>query len=127
MDPSQLNQVPQNKRNFSKYDYFKQIKKNDNCFRWKLAKIVHTVFITLIPQFLSLKNVKDENAFLKKLLFVFLSTSKMSTARVLNNKMSTFKNPTFSQALTRDRCYDFLNIFTEKFSERIVIFDSKQS
>jgi hypothetical protein len=26
-----------------------------------------------------------------------------------------------------DRCYDFLNIFAEKFSEKIGIFDSKQS
>jgi hypothetical protein len=28
---------------------------------------------------------------------------------------------------SRDRCYDFLNIFTEKFSEKIGIFGSKQS
>jgi hypothetical protein len=28
---------------------------------------------------------------------------------------------------TRDRCYDFLNIFAEKFSEKIGVFDSKQS
>jgi hypothetical protein len=27
----------------------------------------------------------------------------------------------------RDRCYDFKNIFAEKFSEKIGIFDSKQS
>jgi hypothetical protein len=26
-----------------------------------------------------------------------------------------------------DRCYDFLNIFDEKFSEKIGVFDSKQS
>jgi hypothetical protein len=26
-----------------------------------------------------------------------------------------------------DRCYDFLNIFAEKFSEKIGGFDSKQS
>jgi hypothetical protein len=26
-----------------------------------------------------------------------------------------------------DRCYDFLNIFAEKFSEKIGVFDSKQS
>jgi hypothetical protein len=25
-----------------------------------------------------------------------------------------------------DRCYDFLNIFAEKFSEKIGVFDSKQ-
>jgi hypothetical protein len=29
--------------------------------------------------------------------------------------------------LTRDRCYDFLNIFAEKFSEKIGVFNSKQS
>jgi hypothetical protein len=27
----------------------------------------------------------------------------------------------------RDRCYDYLNIFAEKFSEKIGVFDSKQS
>jgi hypothetical protein len=27
----------------------------------------------------------------------------------------------------RDRCYDFKNIFTENFSEKIGVFDSKQS
>jgi hypothetical protein len=26
-----------------------------------------------------------------------------------------------------DRCYDFLNIFAEKFSEKIGVFDSRQS
>jgi hypothetical protein len=26
-----------------------------------------------------------------------------------------------------DQCYDFLNIFAEKFSEKISVFDSKQS
>jgi hypothetical protein len=29
--------------------------------------------------------------------------------------------------VTRDRCYDFLNIFAEKFCEKIGVFDSKQS
>jgi hypothetical protein len=28
---------------------------------------------------------------------------------------------------TRDRCYDFKNIFAEKFSENIGVFDSKQN
>jgi hypothetical protein len=27
----------------------------------------------------------------------------------------------------RDRCYDFKNIFAEKFCDKIAIFDSKQS
>jgi methionine salvage enolase-phosphatase E1 len=29
--------------------------------------------------------------------------------------------------MTWDRCYDFLNIFAEKFGEKIGVFDSKQS
>jgi hypothetical protein len=29
--------------------------------------------------------------------------------------------------LSRDRCYDFLNIFAEKIGEKIGVFDSKQS
>jgi hypothetical protein len=29
--------------------------------------------------------------------------------------------------VTRDRCYDFKNIFAEKFSEKNGVFDSKQS
>jgi hypothetical protein len=29
--------------------------------------------------------------------------------------------------IIRDRCYDFKNIFAEKFGEKIGIFDSKQS
>jgi hypothetical protein len=33
----------------------------------------------------------------------------------------------FEKKLPRDRCYDFLNIFAEKFSEKIGVFDSKQS
>jgi hypothetical protein len=27
----------------------------------------------------------------------------------------------------RDQCYDFLNIFADKFGEKISVFDSKQS
>jgi hypothetical protein len=38
--------------------------------------------------------------------------------------MSTF---TREKNLPRDRCYDFLNIFAEKFSENIGVFDSKRS
>jgi hypothetical protein len=30
-------------------------------------------------------------------------------------------------SVTRDRCYDFLNIFAKKFSVKISVFDSKQS
>jgi hypothetical protein len=29
--------------------------------------------------------------------------------------------------MTLDRCYDFKNIFAEKFSKKIGVFDSKQS
>jgi hypothetical protein len=32
----------------------------------------------------------------------------------------------FHDPKTRDRCYDFLNIFAEKFSEKIGVFDTKQ-
>jgi hypothetical protein len=28
---------------------------------------------------------------------------------------------------SRDRCYDFVNLFAEKFSEKIGVFDSNQS
>jgi hypothetical protein len=30
-------------------------------------------------------------------------------------------------SVTRDGCYDFLNTFAEKLSEKIGVFDSKQS
>jgi hypothetical protein len=33
----------------------------------------------------------------------------------------------FFHELIWDRCYDFKNIFAEKFSEKIGVFDSKQS
>jgi hypothetical protein len=32
----------------------------------------------------------------------------------------------YSSGMTWDRCYDFWNIFAEKFSEKIGVFDSKQ-
>jgi hypothetical protein len=37
------------------------------------------------------------------------------------------KRPQVRNRVTRDRCYDFLNIFAEKFCEKIGVFDSKQS
>jgi hypothetical protein len=45
-------------------------------------------------------------------------------------KMSDFETKLFNVwqiSGTRDRCYDFLNIFAEKFGEKIGVFDSKQS
>jgi hypothetical protein len=33
----------------------------------------------------------------------------------------------FTNRATRERCYDFLNIFAEKFNEKIGVFYSKQS
>jgi hypothetical protein len=33
----------------------------------------------------------------------------------------------FQDSMFWDRCYDFLNIFAEKFSEKIGVFESKQS
>jgi hypothetical protein len=32
-----------------------------------------------------------------------------------------------TEALSRDRCYDYLNIFAKNFGEKIDVFDSKQS
>jgi hypothetical protein len=37
------------------------------------------------------------------------------------------KNGLRTNRVTRDRCYDFLNIFAEKYREKIGVFDSKQS
>jgi hypothetical protein len=34
---------------------------------------------------------------------------------------------TLSFRVTRDRCYDFKNIFAKKFGEKIGVFDSRQS
>jgi hypothetical protein len=34
---------------------------------------------------------------------------------------------TVEDSATRDRCYDFKNIFAEKFCEKIGVFDSEQS
>jgi hypothetical protein len=36
---------------------------------------------------------------------------------------TTYRNP--RSRVTWDRCYDFKNIFAEKFSEKIYVFDSK--
>jgi hypothetical protein len=36
-------------------------------------------------------------------------------------------NRNLGRRVTRDRCYDFLNIFAEKFTEKIGAFCSKQS
>jgi hypothetical protein len=33
----------------------------------------------------------------------------------------------YQHHLIWDRCYDFLNIFAEKLSDKIAVFDSKQS
>jgi hypothetical protein len=37
------------------------------------------------------------------------------------------KQPVKECWYTWDRCYDYLNIFAEKFSEKFGVFDSKQS
>jgi hypothetical protein len=42
---------------------------------------------------------------------------------LLNQK---FGRPNVTQ-ISKDRCYDFINIFAEKFGEKIGVFDSKQS
>jgi hypothetical protein len=45
---------------------------------------------------------------------------KLARFRKLQNDVSVNKRP-------RDGCYDFFNIFAEKFNEKIGVFDSKQS
>jgi hypothetical protein len=48
----------------------------------------------------------------------------------LKNKSSQKQKTSVHKAIlksTWDRCYDFKNIFAEKFSEKIGAFDSKQS
>jgi hypothetical protein len=41
--------------------------------------------------------------------------------------MVVVQSDQIGRIFARDRCYDFLNIFAEKFSEKIGVFDSKQS
>jgi hypothetical protein len=65
---------------------------------------------------------------LKKALYVFpirgispnLVTLVAGTSPILTLRR-------FTDRMTRDRCYDFLNIFAEKFSEKKGVFYSKQS
>jgi hypothetical protein len=52
-----------------------------------------------------------------------LETCKFTTCAP---KLSTW-NRSKNRPQTWDRCYDFLNIFAEKFGEKIGVFDSKQS
>jgi hypothetical protein len=58
----------------------------------------------------------------KDLLSDFESTGKAAYLKL--SKLVSFA--AFS-SVTCDRCYDFLNIFGEKFSEKFGVFDSKQS
>jgi hypothetical protein len=59
-----------------------------------------------------------QNQHLKKCLIFFKyvghSSFAAASAKVMNS-------------VTRDRCYDYLKIFAEKFGDKIGIFDSKQS
>jgi hypothetical protein len=43
------------------------------------------------------------------------------------SRLMTNVSVKYVEVFTRDRCYDFLNIFAEKFSKKIGVFDSKQS
>jgi hypothetical protein len=43
------------------------------------------------------------------------------------NTLAVFGKNAYIAGKFWDRCYDFLNIFAEKFSEKMGIFDSKQS
>jgi hypothetical protein len=51
-------------------------------------------------------------------------SSERERKKTVVHRIFIFHNVFFE---SRDRCYDFLNIFAEKFSEKIGVFDSKQS
>jgi hypothetical protein len=50
-----------------------------------------------------------------------------SEAGVNVKDFKNFAEKLDTELMTKDRCYDFKNIFAEKFSKKIVVFDSKQS
>jgi hypothetical protein len=56
-------------------------------------------------------------------LFILLETK----ARKSSKFEHVFIAATFDRLRTRDRCYDFLNIFAKTFCEKIDVFNSKQS
>jgi hypothetical protein len=41
--------------------------------------------------------------------------------------MTSLNTLVLAFSVTRDQCYDFKNIFAEKLSKKIGVFDSKQS
>jgi hypothetical protein len=47
--------------------------------------------------------------------------------RLWKRSFVVWKHDDLSYLITRDRCYDFENIFAEKFSDKICVFYSKQS
>jgi hypothetical protein len=49
-------------------------------------------------------------------------SSERERKKTVVHRIFIFHNVFFE---SRDRCYDFLNIFAEKFSEKIGVFDSK--
>jgi hypothetical protein len=57
----------------------------------------------------------------------------MDTERMIPSQMNggspgkTLHSISVNSRLTRDQCYDFLNIFAEKFSKEIGVFYSQQS
>jgi hypothetical protein len=60
------------------------------------------------------------------ILMFILKTSGLVVKRWRHNRrFVTAEGNGFSGR--RDRCYDFLNIFAKIFSEKIGVFDSKQS
>jgi hypothetical protein len=57
----------------------------------------------------------------------FLTTSSSFLEKVFSSPQNSSAWMVSSWLSTWDRCYDFLNIFAEQFSEKIGDFDSKQS
>jgi hypothetical protein len=53
-------------------------------------------------------------------VFLEVSLTKMAAGKMMQITLPIV-DPTW------DRCYDFKNIFAKKFSEKIGVFDSKQS
>jgi hypothetical protein len=56
-----------------------------------------------------------------------LDSSALSSTRSVGSSLVNTLVKIIARKFTRDRCCDFLNIFAEKFSEKIGVFGSKQS
>jgi hypothetical protein len=68
---------------------------------------------------------RREAIYLDKGCYVLMPTSKIGIQHYLKCQFRLITDPTRQpKSGTRDRCYDFLNIFAEKFSEKIGVFCS---